>query len=201
MIESIVDCLEPVTLIGGGQATPEDLEIALTLAPTCIAADSGAHFAREAGVSLAAVIGDFDSVSPDVLAGIAAHRQHRIAEQDSTDFEKALTRITAPVVVGVGFTGGRVDHQLAAFHTLAAYPARRCVLLGPSEIVLLSPPRLALPTQAGDVISLFPLGPVQGAARVWSGPLTGWRLIRCVRSARPIGRRALARLPCRPRTC
>lgn len=176
MIEPIVHGLEPVTLVGGGDATAIDLHEALMLGRTCVAADGGAVLALAEKVDLAAVIGDFDSVSPETLAQIPQDRRHLITEQTSTDFEKALTRISAPVVLGVGFLGGRVDHQLAAFHTLMACPERPCVLVGAQEVICLAPPKVTLPTQDGDVVSLFPLGPVQGKSSGLVWPIDGLTL-------------------------
>lgn len=162
MDEQIVDTLEPITLVGGGEATPQDLQEALTLAPKCVAADGGADLALRAGVELTALIGDFDSVSAAQRALVPAARQHLITEQDTTDFEKCLAHIRAPLILGVGFTGGRLDHQLAALHVLARYAHQPCVLLGRQELIFLAPPQLSLPTQPGDLVSLFPLAPVQG---------------------------------------
>ena len=173
MTRAIIESQEPVTLVGGGHATPADLFEALTLAPTCVAADGGATLALDNGILPEAVIGDFDSLDPETLARIPPPRQHRIAEQDSTDFDKALRHIAAPLVIAVGFAGGRVDHQLAALHTLMVRAARPVVLLAETEIVLLAPPRLDLPTQAGDVVSLFPLGPVTGRSRGLEWPIEG----------------------------
>ncbi|MEP5729169.1 MAG: thiamine diphosphokinase [Sulfitobacter sp.] len=169
----IVQSTDPVTLIGGGDATPQDLHKALRLAPTCVAADGGAALAVAEQVPLAAVIGDFDSVSADVLSAVPVAAHHRIQEQDSTDFEKALVRIAAPVVVGVGFLGGRVDHQLAAFHSLMRYPDRPCVLLGAHEVICLAPPHIQIDTVAGDDVSLFPLGGVTGRSSGLVWPIDG----------------------------
>ncbi|MFG6582360.1 thiamine diphosphokinase [Sulfitobacter sp. 1A12779] len=171
--EHIVREEGPVTLLGGGEVFAGDIEAALALAPTCVAADSGAAVGVAAGVELAAVIGDLDSAPPEVLAQIPAARRHRIAEQESTDFDKALTRIDAPLVLGVGFTGARLDHQLAAFNALATHPHRSCILLGAHEIVLLAPPRITLPTAAGDVVSLMPLAPVTGRSQGLEWPIDG----------------------------
>ena len=162
MIEPIVQSLEPITLIGGGHATPDDLQNALTLAPICVAADGGATLAIEAGAMPAAVIGDFDSVSAATLARIPSDRQHRFSEQHSTDFDKALRHIAAPVVIAVGFAGGRVDHQLAAFNTLVCHAHKPCVLMTDTEVIFVAPPQLDLPTKSGDTVSLFPLAAVAG---------------------------------------
>jgi len=182
MIEPILSDLHPVTLVGGGDATAHDLQKALKLAPQCVAVDSGADIAVAAGLSIAALIGDFDSVAENVMAQIPVEKQHHIAEQDSTDFEKALTRVQAPVLIGVGFMGGRVDHQLAAFHTLLSHPDRPCVLLGAQEVICLAPPSLALPTVSGDIVSLFPLDMVTGRSEGLFWPIDGLHLAPGVQS-------------------
>lgn len=162
MYDPIVHSSAPITLVGGGEATLQDLQEALTLASTCVAVDSGAVLALQSSHDLAALIGDFDSLPSAMRAQIPPQYQHHIAEQDSTDFEKALSRVRAPLVVGVGFTGGRVDHQLAALHVLAKFAHQPCVLIGTHELIFLAPPHIALPTVTGEVVSLFPLAPVAG---------------------------------------
>lgn len=114
----IVEAPEPITLIGGGEIATGALEEALALAPGLVAADGGAAAALAAGYRPQAVIGDFDSLSEDVRAQLPPDSLHPVAEQDSTDFDKALRSIAAPAVLAVGFLGARVDHQLAAFSTL-----------------------------------------------------------------------------------
>ncbi len=172
-MKQIVHDIDPVVLVGGGQATPKALQKGLTLGRLCVAADGGAAHALAVGRIPDAVIGDFDSLPPDVLSQIPPDRQHRVSEQDSTDFEKALSRISAPVTIGVGFTGGRIDHQLAAFHGLVALAHKPCVLMGETEIVLHAPRRLVVPTGPGDVVSLFPLAPVVGRSEGLEWPIDG----------------------------
>jgi thiamine pyrophosphokinase len=169
----IVQSSDPITLVGGGQATPEDLHKSLMFAPVCVGADGGAALAIKAGVEMAAVIGDFDSIDADILAQVPAAHQHRIAEQDSTDFEKALLRIKTPLVLGVGFCGARVDHQLAALNTLVKFAHQPCVLLAEDELIFVAPPHITLPTKAGDVVSLFPMGRVTGRSTGLHWPIDG----------------------------
>lgn len=169
----IVHSLDPITLIGGGEVGPDDLDLALGFAPRCVAADGGASVALAANINLDAVIGDFDSLDAEVLAQIPAERRHHITEQNSTDFDKCLRGIAAPVVVAVGFSGGRLDHQMAAMHTLVARADRPCVILGAQEVVFHCPPQIALPTQDGDVVSLFPLAEVAGTSTGLEWPIDG----------------------------
>ncbi len=173
MIDPIVSRKHPVTLVGGGESKPEDLEKALMQAPSCVAVDGGAVPALAAGVDIVSIIGDFDSIPPDVLASFPPALCHRIEEQDSTDFEKALTRVHAPLLIGVGFLGGRIDHQLAAFHTLLRFPDRPCILLGAEEVICLAPPNLNLPLAEGAVVSLFPLDEVSGRSTGLAWPIDG----------------------------
>ncbi|GGX54661.1 thiamine pyrophosphokinase [Tateyamaria omphalii] len=173
MTSSIVYSSEPVALFGGGEATLADVAEIQALSGPCVAADGGAKIALEAGVDLDAVIGDFDSVTADILRKIPTDRHHHIAEQNSTDFDKALRHIAAPVVLAAGFLGGRVDHQLACFTVLARYADRPCILIGREEIVFLCPPRLALATRPGDVVSLYPLAAVEGTSTGLYWPIDG----------------------------
>lgn len=156
----IVQAPGPVTLLGGAALSGDDLTIALTLAPHLVAADGGADLALAQGITPLAVIGDMDSLSPEAARAFA-DRLHRVEEQESTDFDKALTRIDAPVVLALGFAGGRLDHELAALHSLVLRADRPCILLGPSTLAFHAPPRLAMPLAPGTLVSLFPFAPVR----------------------------------------
>ncbi|MCW1950778.1 MAG: thiamine diphosphokinase [Octadecabacter sp.] len=136
----------------------ETLSKVLSMAPKVVAADGGADHAFAAGLTPEAVIGDMDSISgaardafQDVL--------HPIAEQNSTDFDKALRHIDAPVVLGLGFLGERFDHSLAALHVLLKYRARPVVLIGDQDVVFICPPKIALTLPVGMRISLMPITP------------------------------------------
>jgi thiamine pyrophosphokinase len=171
--ERIVASSEPVTLIGGGDAEVSQLSDALKIAPVCVAADGGAELARRANIPLRAIIGDMDSISADTLSQIPPDRQIKISEQETTDFDKALRHIDAPLVIGVGFLGGRLDHQLAALHILAVQAHRPCILIAKTEILFIAPPTICVQAEPGDVISIFPLGPVTGRSRGLEWPIDG----------------------------
>ena len=47
----------------------------------------------------------------------------QIAEQETTDFEKAIYSTRAPVTVALGMTGKRFDHTLAALDAVTRYAA------------------------------------------------------------------------------
>lgn len=171
MNEAIVDESRPVTLIGCGTVKETVLRRAIVQAPAVVAADGAAQVALDHGIMPDAVIGDFDSIPEAARARIPPARLHRITEQDSTDFEKCLRNICAPLVIGVGFGGGRVDHQLAAFHGLMRHADRPCLLLGERDLVFLMPPALCLSLPQGSRFSLFPLGEVRARSLGLRWPL------------------------------
>ncbi|MBE3640469.1 thiamine diphosphokinase [Mangrovicoccus algicola] len=162
-----------VTLVGGGPVAAGEVAAALDLAPVLVAADGGAAAALEAGQMPLAVIGDFDSLDPATRAAIPAERLQHVAEQDSTDFHKCLSRIEAPLVLGLGFAGGRMDHMLAVFNVLVRLPRRRAVILGPEDLCLLAPPSLSIDLDPGTPVSLFPMAPVTADSRGLEWPVQG----------------------------
>jgi thiamine pyrophosphokinase len=169
----IVEISEPVVLVGGGTILPGDLEEARAIGGTVVAADGGANALRAAQVMPQAVIGDMDSLDTATGAWLPADRLHRIAEQDSTDFDKALRHVAAPLVIGLGFLGGRVDHQLAAFHVLARHADRAVILLAEHEVLFHLPPEIDLPLQVDDIVSLFPVTQVRGRSSGLVWPIDG----------------------------
>ena len=169
----IVDSSDGVTLVGGGPVGARILSMALRRAPVLVAADGGGDRVLAAGLMPQAVIGDFDSLSDFGRSAIPATRQHVIPEQDTTDFDKALRSIRAPFVLGLGFSGARVDHGLAVFHTLLQHPGQPCVILSAEDAVFLSPPQITLRLAVGDRLSLFPMGPVAGESDGLRWPIRG----------------------------
>ena len=161
------------TLLGGGAVEAGDQHAALALAPALVAADGGGDRALAFGLMPEAVIGDMDSLSPAGAAAIGPARLHRIAEQDSTDFGKCLTHVGARFFIGLGFTGLRLDHTLAALSDLAQRPDRAVVLISEDELIFRAPPEIALDLPLGERLSLFPFGPASGTAEGLRWPIEG----------------------------
>ena len=162
-----------VTLIGGGDVAADDVAAAHAIAPMLMAADSGADAALALGLMPDAVVGDFDSIGGAARAAIPAERLHRIAEQDSTDFDKCLRNIDAGFVLALGFAGPRLDHALAVMSTLCRWSGPPCLVIGAADVVFAAPPRLALDLPAGTRVSLMPFGPVAGTSEGLRWPVDG----------------------------
>ena len=131
----IVQSTAGVTLAGGSDFSLKLLETARKWAPRLVAADGGADRLLRLGAEPEVVIGDFDSITATAKARLAG-RLFPIAEQATTDFDKALRSIAAPFVIGIGFSGARLDHGLAVLTGLVAHPEQRCFILDVDRAVL-----------------------------------------------------------------
>jgi len=164
---------EPVTLVGAGPIDPRHLEAALAIAPVAVAADGGGDLALPGGRRFRAVIGDMDSLADPERLRAAGVPIHPIPEQETTDLEKCLYSVEAPLFVGLGFLGGRIDHHLAAMNALVKFAAVPVVLVGDEDLCFLCPPELAIDLAAGTRVSLFPMGPVRGRSEGLLWPIDG----------------------------
>ncbi|MBC6408517.1 MAG: thiamine diphosphokinase [Rhodobacteraceae bacterium] len=173
--QPLVRSAAPLTLVGAGELVEADIEACLAQAPMLVAVDGGALACLRYGYRPAAVIGDLDSLTwaEAVSAGIEPQCIHHIAEQNSTDFAKALRHVAAPLVIGAGFFGKRLDHQLACCHAMVRHADRCCLLVGGADLAFVLPPSLHLPLAAGTRVSLFPLGRVHGHSSGLRWPIDG----------------------------
>lgn len=165
MTRSPVPLLEfdaPVALIGGGPAPAAALADARRRGAALIAADGGANRFAPDRRALHAVIGDLDSLEdrPAWEAALGERLIH-LPEQDTTDLEKCLYSVDAPLYLGVGFLDGRADHALQATHVLLKRAERRLFLLGEEDVLFLLPRRWRIPLTPGARVSLFPLRPTR----------------------------------------
>lgn len=118
-------------------------------------------------------IGDFDSISDAARQALGPDRLTHVAEQDSTDFAKALGRISADFVLAIGFSGRRLDHTLAALTVMIRHPGPPCIMLAAEDIAFAAPARLDLPLAPATRVSLFPMGPARGTSTGLKWPIDG----------------------------
>lgn len=171
MNRAIVESTDGITLVGGGPVSAALFRSAKERAPCLVAADSGADRCLALGARPEAVIGDMDSISQKARAALK-DRLHLIAEQESTDFDKALRSIRARFVLGLGFMGARPDHELAAYNVLVRRPGP-VILMGATDLVFHLPDRFAIDLRPGDRFSLFPMAEVEGASEGLVWPIDG----------------------------
>jgi len=134
-----------------------------------VAADGGARHAAALGRSIDRWVGDGDSLSSDGVAALrAAGVPVRLVpvDKDASDTELAVLEavdLGADDITIVGALGGaRFDHGLANVTLLdaRALVGRQARLLEPGARVSLlhGPSTIVLEGQAGDVVTLLPLG-------------------------------------------
>lgn len=162
----------PIILVGAGDVSAEDLEFIRTSRHRVVAADGGALRCLEGGIHPEAVIGDLDSIDglEDTFPSVSLHR---IAEQDSTDFDKCLRSVSAPLVLAFGVSAPRLDHTLAVCTTLVQRAAWPVVVVGAADLIFHAPPRLTLDLPLGARFSLFPMAPVTGRSEGLRWPIDG----------------------------
>ncbi len=173
MKRHIIHDSQPIALAGGGSHAVSQVKQVLAHFRKLVAADGGANYLVQAGMIPDAVVGDFDSVDADTLRSVPADRLVRTPDQDTTDFEKALEAISAPLVLACGFTGARTDHALAVMSGLLRFPERRCIVLGEQDISFLCPPELLLDLPVGMRLSVYPLCPLEGSSEGLRWPIDG----------------------------
>ena len=159
-----------VLLFANGEANPgsmvqrvlDDVE-----SPYILCADGGALNALKFNQTPQTIVGDMDSLTDLQAAEFAAQGAELVrypAEKDETDLELALywaLRHGAAAVYVVGGLGGRFDQTLANIYLLAL-PALDGIHIevvdAEQSIRLLKPGRHQVKGQAGDTISLLPIG-------------------------------------------
>jgi thiamine pyrophosphokinase len=164
-----------VVVFSGGPVDRAEVRAAVAgLDPAhVIAADSGLHSVLSAGLRADVVVGDMDSVAPDLLeravADGAATQVHPV-DKDATDLELALdlaleVAAAGDEVVVVGSPSGRLDHLLA-WACLVSSPRYRSLVvtgwLGSTRVLPVHDER-TFTAPAGALVSLLALhGPVTG---------------------------------------
>ena len=174
----LIEQKKPLILVGNGAYDTAMLASFATMGPV-VAVDGGYYGCRIAGITPDLLIGDMDSVDATDLID-ARHKTsvHPLAEQDTTDLEKALRHVRAPAIIGFGFLGKRFDHSLAALSVLAKYTHQHNVMLvGSDDILHVTSQPFSMQMDKGKRVSIWPLGQVDFARSTglhW--PLDGVRM-------------------------
>ncbi len=133
-----------------------------------VGADNGACHLLDAGVEPNLIVGDIDSLSPD-LAAKYLQRLTKVDNQENTDLEKSLGAIHAASpsasVTILGGTGRRLDHELGNLLCAATWADRLSLrMVSASESVYF--PRacqtLTVHSVIGQPVSLFGLPQAEG---------------------------------------
>ncbi len=144
-------------LVGAGTVSTSLISNAVARGWPIVCADGGVNYLQEVDAIPSVVIGDMDS-----LARVEHWQQTttlvQLSEQDTTDFEKCLYTVSAPLYLADGFSGSRFDHTLASLHTLQKYVAtHRVVMTAGTDICFACDGDLHIALAAGIRCSIYPL--------------------------------------------
>jgi thiamine pyrophosphokinase len=153
-------------VFAGGDPPPAVVAAQLTADAFVIAADSGLDHAAALGRPVDLVVGDLDSVDPELLAaaraaGVTVETHPR--DKDKTDLELALDAALvrgARTVTVVGGAGGRLDHFLGNLTVLASPRFSGVRLDGwiGSAYVVVVHDDVVVEGRPGGLLTLVPLG-------------------------------------------
>ncbi|ONI38881.1 thiamine diphosphokinase [Candidatus Epulonipiscium fishelsonii] len=132
-----------------------------------ICADNGLSHAKKLGILPNIILGDFDSVDPDILKYFENKNIEIIrfiAEKDETDTELALHhafKIGATDITIYGGIGTRFDHSLANVHLLYQALQNGVVarLKNKHNIITLIDKQIEITGNVNDLVSLIPFTP------------------------------------------
>ncbi|HJU80176.1 MAG TPA: thiamine diphosphokinase [Acidimicrobiia bacterium] len=147
-------------VLTGGDPVPASLRHQLPRADLVIAADSGYHLAPFLGVDVDLVIGDFDSIDPELDLSRSEVVRHP-PDKDHSDLELAFAAAAgrnATEVVVVGGGGGRLDHLLANAAVIASHDRATVTWLTGKESLHVVTGTRTITGLAGDLVTLLALG-------------------------------------------
>ena len=153
---------QPITIVGGGEFVPDIFESSLQIGKALIAVDGGLNYLSPRRHSPVWILGDLDSAIDTESWVKAGAKIKLLREQNSTDLEKCLYSIEAPLYLANGFLGHRIDHTLASCSTLVRRKDRNIILLGKRDIIIHINEKISLNLEVGTRLSLFPFKKVCG---------------------------------------
>ena len=158
--------MRAIIFVNGELADPARVRHWVREGDDLIAADGGAHHAMAMGLRPRVIVGDLDSLEPEVVEAMAAagvELEKYPAVKDKTDLELAIERAIrdgAAEIVLLGALGGRLDQTLANVLLMAHrdWPAT-IHLVDANQIatVIHGGETMMLQATPGSTVSLLPL--------------------------------------------
>ncbi len=151
-----------IALISNGEIRDHQTTTSLVKSHQLVyAVDGGFSHCQKMGIVPDMVIGDFDSIDPDVLKNFPEDKILRFPqEKDETDLELAILEAlkTNPERITVfGALEKKTDHLLGNLFLLLRHPGK-IYLENEEEILFGIVAKTQLPCETGQTLSLIPLG-------------------------------------------
>jgi len=154
-----------LVLANGKYGPLEEYKSVIEDSDLIICADGGANYAYEMGLIPRYIVGDMDSIRPEVKEFFALHQvtlKKYPRRKDFTDTQLALSLVEelgADEVVLLGTLGKRLDHTLSNLYSgiELAMMGKQVIHYSPDCVVYLTSRRLVIEGNKGDVVSVLPL--------------------------------------------
>ncbi|HEX9614095.1 MAG TPA: thiamine diphosphokinase [Bacteroidota bacterium] len=131
-----------------------------------VCADGGANHAATLGERPDLIIGDLDSIKSQTVRKFKSVKTRRIADQNSTDLEKALAWIVRNGYTDIdvfGALGGRVDHLAGNLSALGKFSrSARIRFIDNEGVVIPVRSEFIIDVEPGTTASLIPLSRCEG---------------------------------------
>jgi thiamine pyrophosphokinase len=158
--------MRAIIFANGELPNPQRVKKLLRPGDLVIAADGGTRHALATGVTPDVVVGDLDSLLPDMQASVEAAGAQIVRfspEKDETDLELALlhaAREGATEITILAALGGRLDQTIAnvLLLTLPALSGIDVRIVQDTQEAFLVTRAASITGQPGDTVSLIPLG-------------------------------------------
>lgn len=158
----ITDLAKKACVFCNGQL--ENPAIVKQIANDCdllLAADGGAKYFLDIGLTPQVIIGDMDSIDSDMWKSKSGIEHIRYpADKDKSDAELAVEYALAQgcmQIILIAATGGRLDHTFGNIALAAAHPGRVAILDGTATLVAVDKTeKCILHGKIGTVVSLIP---------------------------------------------
>ena len=153
-------------ILNGEKTNIEEIAEIIAESNCVICADGGAKWAHESGIPINAIIGDFDSLSEDIIKLYELTETRIIKspiEKDETDGVLAVDyalREGAKNVTILGASGGRMDHQYGNIMLLKRLQDAECKgkMMLENGYAFMSNEDVKIICSVGEIVSIVPFG-------------------------------------------
>ena len=155
-----------LVVCNGEMPSSKYLSMLLKSKPFILCADGGANKARSFGIMPDTIIGDLDSITKQTRLAFSNVPTIHIADQYSTDLEKALNylvtnKFSSAIIIGA--TGERPDHAMANYSILQKYYNKlRLEFFDDYCTIEIIKQKVSFTAKIGQQISLMPMGKCSG---------------------------------------
>jgi thiamine pyrophosphokinase len=148
-------------IITGGEKVSKDKILSVIDSDTfIICADKGGETAFEYGLTPDILLGDFDSIDPEIFKSIDVNVMEYPEDKDFTDTELAISCALEKgfeEIILVNATGDRIDHVFSTFMLLYKYKRDKITIIGNNFEAFIIDGDYEISNMKGRTLSIIPV--------------------------------------------